>query len=155
MSRTAKCLFIALVMSVMIMVLALVYQTTSASDADETASSIRKTVVANLEATQSKDIEAIIKTVHSQTPFYLDGLQAIVSLFKEYDFECKYELLSYKYIGQDGEYAIARLKFSTKKVSGSSAFRDNTLDTIVAFRQEKGQWRFWNQLVLELKYDNE
>ena len=78
--------------------------------------------------------------------------QQLAPLFDNYDL--KYEILSFTYIGRDNQYAVARVKQSTQKLSGP-AFRHNILDMVQVFRQEKGQWKFWNQVILEVTYINQ
>ena len=81
-------------------------------------------------------------------------LFSLISFFKETGTKVKYELLSFQYIGLDGEYAFARTEYSSKKISGED-FQDNTIDMIHAFRKDKGHWRFWSSMILEIRYDNE
>jgi hypothetical protein len=78
-------------------------------------------------------------------------MAGLTPLFDNYD--SKYKILSFKYIGRDNQCAVARVKQSTMKLSGP-AFRNNVLDMVQVFRQEKGQWKFWNQVLLEVTYIN-
>jgi len=60
-------------------------------------------------------------------------------------------LISYEYIGLSGEYAIARIKFKTTKISGP-AFKNNSVDMIQVFKQENGTWKLWSQANLEIQF---
>ena len=93
----------------------------------------------------------MLETLHTQSPGYLATKEQMGPLFSNYDL--KYELVSFRYIGRDGEYAVARVKQSTKKASGL-AFRDNVLDMVQVYKQEDGRWKFWNQVILEIEYVN-
>ncbi len=112
---------------------------------------IKETVVRNINATESENTEAMMETIHTQSPFYLMTKQQMQPLFENYDLD--YELLSYDYIGQTGEYATARVIFRTNKVSGP-AFRNNELDIIQIFKQEDGMWKLWSQANLDVKFTN-
>jgi len=91
----------------------------------------------------------MMKTIHTQSPVYLATKQQTASVFANYDL--RYELLSFKFIGIDGRYAVARIKQRTTKEAGP-AFRDNEIDMIPVFRKENGQWKYWNQVILEINY---
>jgi hypothetical protein len=119
---------------------------------DDIQKAINSMVISNVQATQEENLDAVLQTIHTQSPGYLATKQQLVPLFDNYDL--KYEILSFKYIGRDNEYAVARVKQSTKKLSGP-AFRNNVVDMIEVFRQEKGQWKFWNQVILEVTYTNQ
>lgn len=119
---------------------------------DDIQKAINSMVISNVQATQEENLDAVLQTIHTQSPGYLATKQQLVPLFDNYDL--KYEILSFKYIGRDNEYAVARVKQSTKKLSGP-AFRNNVVDMIEVFRQEKGQWKFWNQVILGVRYTNQ
>ena len=129
----------------------LVSGVTSFAENDPTASELKKLAIQNLKACQDEDLDAEMSTVHSQSPVYLITKQQTPLLFENFDL--KYELTDFKYIGEDEDYAVARIKQKTTKVSGP-AFKNNEIDAIAVFRKEKGQWRFWNQVILDTKYIN-
>jgi hypothetical protein len=89
------------------------------------------------------------RTIHSQSPAYIASAQTLKQLFGYYDL--KHELLFFRYIGVDGEYAVARGEQKTEKLKGP-AFRDNILDSIYIFRKEKGKWKLCQQAVLESRF---
>ena len=118
-------------------------------DNKDVSTEIEAVVMENFRANESEDLDAALATMHTQSPTYTSTKQTSVSLFETYDL--KYDLLSFSYVGQDGKYAIARIKQSTTKVSGP-AFRNNDLDAIHVFRKEDGEWKFWTIAILEVKY---
>ena len=118
-------------------------------DNQDIATDIEAVVIDNFRANESEDLDAALATMHTQAPTYTSTKQSSISLFETYDL--KYDLSSFSFIGQDGKYAIARIKQSTTKVSGP-AFRNNDLDAIHAFRKENGKWKFWTIAILEVKY---
>jgi len=112
---------------------------------------IKSVVLENLKATQAEDTNRTMITVHTQSPIYRQTKQMLAPIFD--DFDLSYELLSFSYIGLNGEYAVARVKQTTKKVSGP-IFQENEMDMVQVFRKENGKWKFWTQAILEIKYTN-
>jgi len=131
---------------------ALVWPLASFADNESTATELRDLTIQNMKACQDEDLDAAMSTLHSQSPAYLPTKQQTSILFENFDL--KYELAAFKYIGQDGEYAVARIKQKTTKVAGP-AFQNNVTDLIAVFRKENGHWKFWNQIILGTKYLNE
>ncbi len=118
---------------------------------DKIAEAVKSVVKENLQATQAEDMDRMMKTIHTLSPSYLPTKQKSQTAFDNYDL--RYKLLSFSYIGSDGEYAVVRIKQTTTKVSGL-AFHDNELDLMQVFRKEKGKWKLWTQSILDIKYIN-
>ena len=118
-----------------------------AADTDENvAVEIKTLVIENLRATEAEDIEAVLDTMHTQSPAYSNTKKLLISISETYDL--KYQMQLFRYVGQDDPYAIARFKFSTQKVAGPE-FSDNILDTFHIFRKEDGKWKIWSMAILE------
>ncbi|EAW30192.1 hypothetical protein GP2143_01575 [marine gamma proteobacterium HTCC2143] len=115
----------------------------------DTASDIEKAILDNLEHTQNEDSAAVMGDMHSQSPAYLPTQQMLQQLFPAYDL--KYELISYKFVGEDDEYAYAKVKQRTKKISGP-AFQNNEIEVLMVFKQENGIWKLWTQANLLISY---
>lgn len=121
-----------------------------AADIDvDVATVIEALAIENLRATEAEDIEAVLNTMHTQSPAYSNTEKILMSLSGTYDL--KYQMRLFRYIGQDGPYAIARFKFSTEKVAGPE-FNNNLLDTFHIFRKEDGKWKIWSMAVLETNF---
>lgn len=121
-----------------------------AADIDEDiAIEIKALAIENLRATEAEDLEAVLDTMHTQSPAYSNTEKLLISLSETYDL--KYQMQLFRYIGQDGPYAIARLKFSTEKVAGPE-FNNNVLDTFHIFREEGGKWKIWSMAILETNF---
>ena len=115
----------------------------------DVATEIETVVAENMRAVSAEDLDATLNTMHTQAPNYLSTKQTMSSLFETFD--VIYDMLSFSYIGQNGEYAFARISQSTRKVSGP-AFQNNNIDAIHIFRKENGEWKFWQSAILEIKY---
>lgn len=112
---------------------------------------LRQVTLENFQAYEKEDIALIMETVHPQSPGYTATREFSARIFPEYDI--KYELLELHFIAKDGEFAIARTKQKTTKVSGPQ-FRDNIIDAIVIFKQDGQKWKFWSQATLTIDYLN-
>lgn len=117
--------------------------------AEDLATAVRQVVEENIKATQGEDLEAVLATIHTQAPGYRAAKRQNTIMFDDYDLA--YELLSFKLIGSDGDCAVARVGQRTRKKAGGR-FQDNDVDIIQIFRKEDGQWKFWTQAVIEVKY---
>ncbi|MYB65607.1 hypothetical protein F4X73_13030 [Candidatus Poribacteria bacterium] len=106
-------------------------------------------VLENLRAATEEDIDAYVDTMHSDAPTYQQTQQLTKQVFATHDL--KYETHVFRYVEQDGDYAIARLEFSTTRIAGPE-FKDNRLDTFHIFCKENGQWKIWSQVTLTVKY---
>lgn len=116
---------------------------------EDVATEIEALITENLKATEAEDIQGVLDTMHTQSPVYANTEKVLISLSETYDL--KYQMRLFRYIGQDGPYAIARLEFSTKKVAGP-AFNDNILDTFHIFRKEDSEWKIWSMAILETNF---
>ncbi|MCG9127732.1 hypothetical protein JT359_09055 [Candidatus Poribacteria bacterium] len=106
----------------------------------------------NLRATQAEDMDAMLLTLHSDSPAYQQTKQMSEVLFPQYDLI--YEKLIFRFIGLDGDYALGRFKFCATKIAGAE-FQDNCLDTIHVFKQENGNWKIWSMATLEIEFTNQ
>ncbi len=120
----------------------------SATFAD-TEQALRSLVEENLIMSQQENIAGVMATVHTQSPIYRSQMNIMEAISPAYDLE--YQLLDFRFIAKDETYAYARIKFSTKKISGGN-FQDNDLEALSIFRKENGRWKFWNQSNLELNF---
>ncbi len=117
---------------------------------------LRGLVLEGLQATEKEDIAAVLQTIHSQSPAYNKIGQQLPRIFEDYDL--KYALLSYVFLGTDDEYAVARITQTTEKVNQKTdtpPFQGNRVDIIQIFRKEKEAWKFWNQVILEFELSEE
>ena len=106
----------------------------------------------NLRATQAEDMDAMLLTLHSDSPAFQQTKQMSEVLFPQYDIV--YEKRIFRFIGLDGDYALGRFKFCASKIAGPE-FQDNCLDTIHVFKQENGNWKIWSMATLEIEFTNQ
>jgi hypothetical protein len=124
---------------------------TKASASTET--DLRKTMLENTRSTEAEDLDSMMKTIHSGSPLFQQARQQVSQIFGK-GLGLRYQLVSFKYLSTDGDYAFARVRQRTTKTPADT-FRNNEIDMIVAFRKEDDTWKFWNQAILEIKYLNQ
>ncbi len=140
---------ITLVLCLWLVVLSPKSENVAADTDEDVAIELKALVIENLRATEAEDLEAVLDTMHTQSPAYSNTEKLLISLFETYD--VKYQMQLFRYIGQDDPYAIARFKFSTEKVAGPE-FNNNVLDTFHIFRKEDGKWKIWSMAILETNF---
>jgi hypothetical protein len=111
---------------------------------------LRKTMQQNIRSTEAEDLDSMMRTIHSGSPLFQQTRQQVSQIFGR-GLGLKYQLVSFKYLATDGDYAFARVRQRTTKTP-ANGFKSNEIDIIVAFRKEDDAWKFWNQAVLEIKY---
>lgn len=116
-----------------------------AGDEDQLTTELRQVVENSLAAYNREDNAATMQSVHTKSPDFDDMQRALPNQFGALD--ARTELVSFRYIGHDDEFAIARVKFKTVDQSGEP-FVANVLDTITVFHQENGTWKYWDNHVL-------
>ncbi|MFG1491537.1 hypothetical protein ABMA58_19960, partial [Oceanospirillum sp. HFRX-1_2] len=110
------------------------------------AEDVKAVVEENMAATQSEDMDRMMNTIHRQSPSYKATRQQVAPLFQQYDLT--YELNDYEFVGMTGEFAVVKVRQTTRKVGGEAAFNNNELELLQAFKKEGGQWKFWSQSIL-------
>ncbi len=98
----------------------------------------------HLSAYDREDVEATLKTVHKSSPQYDTTQKLLAAQFPEQDVDV--ELVEFRYIGHDDEFAYARIK--TKYVAEGDEFADNVIDALFLFHHENGAWKFWSQHII-------
>ncbi len=113
-------------------------------------SQLKEVMLENIKSTEAEDVDGTMKTVHSKSPLYQATRKQLAQLFGKH-LGLKYELIALKYLATDDDYAFARVHQRTTQVPASN-FKTNETDILVAFRKENGTWKFWNQIVLDIKF---
>ena len=132
--------------------LAITCVATGYAESDPTAEALKSVAERTVAALKGEDLDAAISTIHSQSPTVLLSKKSLPDLFENFDINT--ELLSFAYIGQNEDYAVARTKTRYIKLSGPF-FQNQEVDTITVYRQENDNWKVWNQIHLNTKYLNE
>ena len=132
--------------------LSLVWADSVCAESNPTADGIKNTVERTLRAYREEDMDAMLSTVHSQAPSYMSIKKDSPTVFENYDINA--ELISFTFIGQDEDYAVARTKIRYTKISGP-AFQNTEFDTFSVYRKENDEWKTWDGCIVDRKYLNE
>lgn len=119
---------------------------------EDMAQALRAVLEQNMKSLNDKSPDLGMAAIHSQSPVYDATRNGMKRCIGNYD--VRFELQSFSYIGRDVEYAVARVSQKTKRISGP-AFRDNIVDVMHIFRQEYGKWKIWQSAVLSVTYLDE
>ncbi|MBN2640750.1 MAG: hypothetical protein JXR78_03770 [Victivallales bacterium] len=133
---------------IMLMIAMMVFPL-SAKSPKQIAAEVKTTIIENLEASNMQNMEQTLKTIHTQSMAYM---QTKMQISKIYDnWKLKIDLLNFEFIGMTGDYAVARFRQKTVKLSGP-AFNNNISDALAVFKQENGKWKFWSQCQLAVEF---
>ena len=127
------------------MMLSMIACVAVSGDDIELTAQLRQVVESNLAAFNRKDVSATMQSIHTKSPDYTNMQQVMPNLLRDMDVQT--ELVSFRYIGRDDEFAVARVKLKTLDESGNP-FTANILDTITIFYQEDGIWKYWSEHIL-------
>ncbi len=110
---------------------------------------LKKVFEKHIVAMDKENNEAVIKSLHSQSPALMQISQMMQQMFPVFD--VKSEILNFRFIALDGDYAITRVEQKMVKVSGP-LFQDNITNTIYIFKKEFGEWKLWQAAALDIKF---
>jgi len=102
----------------------------------------------NLSAMEREDINAVMATVHPQTPDYEASRAVIEEIFKKYDL--KFELIDLKLAGiRDGEAKVAYTQ-KTTRVGGDTDLPDNIVEGVHTLKKDGDKWKIINSVQLRI-----
>ena len=119
-----------------------------ADEHDTLAAALQRVVEDGLTAYNSENVAATMQSIHTKSPAYSTMQAALPNQFNGLD--ARTELASFRYIGHDDEFAVARVQLKTVEQSGKP-FANNVTDTITMFHQENGVWKYWSHHILGVR----
>ncbi len=127
-----------------------VYSGNLLADGDFIASKLESVVSTHIAATtkETESLDDLMKTMHTESPAYMQIKMQMEQVLPAFDMNVS--LVEFKFIGIDGDYAIARVKMKMEKVSGPM-FQDHISDQFFVFKQEQGQWKLWQAAMLDME----
>jgi hypothetical protein len=128
-----------------ILLLAFAVGAVHAGDGRRLEAELRQVVEDNLASYNREDVSATLGSIHTKSPAYASMRKALPNQFGALD--TRTELKSFRYIGHDDEFAVARVMLKTAGRSGQP-LAAHVMDTITVFHQEDGAWKYWSNHVL-------
>jgi hypothetical protein len=120
-----------------------------AADKNPLATTLQGVVEDHVRAYNARDVQGAMRDVHSQSPEYDSTKAAMEEQFR--DLPVTAQLVDFKYMGHDDEFAVARMKL---KIAGppTSQFQNNVVDEVMLFHQQGGTWKLWSDDVLGVEF---
>jgi len=112
---------------------------------DALASALEKVSKDQIAAFNREDAAATMAYAHTKSPTYAAAQEALGATFS--DLDARAEQISFRYIGHDDEFALARVRVKVT-APGTEGFYDNVVDTIALFHQEGGSWKVWDSYLV-------
>jgi hypothetical protein len=116
---------------------------------DKLATTLQGVVQENLRAYDAEDADGVLRTMHSRSPEYGRTKAALPDQFAAEDLTV--QLVDFRYMGHDDEFAVARVKTKLTAPPGSD-FDDNVVDSIMLFHREGGLWKLWSDDVIGVAF---
>ena len=112
---------------------------------------ITAVIFKNIRASNAKDFDGYMATIHSNSPGYNTTKETIQAAFSD-QFNLSYRVSDVYLIEQGRNKAVAHFVLTTRLASGSIAFRDNQVTGEMTLRKEDGIWKIYDQKIIEVKY---
>src|SRR5262245_11736350 len=117
---------------------------------DPLPGTLRGVVAEQVRAYDAEDTDAVLRTIHSRSPDYDTMKAALPKQFAAEDLSV--QLVDFRYMGHDDEFAIARVKTRVTGPPGSG-FQDNLIDSVMLFHREGALWKLWSDDVLGVDFE--
>ena len=108
-------------------------------------------IYTNLRTANAEDIDGYMATIHSRSPLYQQTDQALRSAFSTYDLS--YVVSDLRIDKQTSNESKVHFTLTTKKVRGPT-FRDNIVEGVFVLRPENGEWKIYQQDIIDVSYLN-
>jgi hypothetical protein len=105
----------------------------------------------NIRASNAKDYDGYMATIHSKSPNYNATKEGIKTAFSD-EYTLSYRLSDVYVIEQQRSRAVVHFVLTTRLIRGPSGFRDNRVTGEMKLRTEDGAWKIYDQEVIEIEY---
>ena len=114
--------------------------------------SIEKLLKENLKAYKTEDIEALMASIHPDSPVRAHTEEFSKIAFSMYDVDYEYNNLEILELSESE--ATIKITQTTKKIKGSN-FKDNRATSIQSLKKYNGEWKFFDLLAItDIEYLN-
>ncbi len=139
-------------LTTMVALCASVYSGALLANSDAVSSQLESVINAHISAASkdSESIEDVMKTMHSESPASMHVKVSLEQMFPAFDIDMS--VTEYSFVGISGDYAVVRAKQKMEKVSGPASFKNHVNEQMYVFKQEQGQWKIWQAVILDVEY---
>lgn len=128
----------------------------SVSEEDKLKEEITDLLHDNLRALEEEDIEKYMSMIYKSADETLYNQTKEVLQISFEGFDLSYEITDIEFLSVSGQAIRARVSQTTKLVKGDRLnFQDNEMIMVHTFRQQDGQWKFYNSVTEDIRYLNE
>ena len=112
---------------------------------------ITAVIYENIRASNAKDYDGYMATIHSKSPNYSATKEGIKAAFSD-EYTLSYRLSDVFVVEQRKNRAVVHFVLTTRLTRGPSGFRDNRVTGEMKLRTEDGAWKIYDQEVIEIEY---
>ena len=95
----------------------------------------------NVHSMEKKDLDAVMATIHPQSPSYASMREVLGEMFKVLDL--KFTLSDMKVVNASPDEAQVSFVQKTEKAGGTGDFRGNIVEGIHTLRPSNGKWKIY------------
>jgi uncharacterized protein YchJ len=98
-------------------------------------------VRANLAAMQKGDLDAVLATIHPESPAYLQTPELLGGIVGRYQLAYDLEAAEIEQVGKSS----IRVRFvqNTRRISGPDDFPDSRIEGVHVLKRDRGRWKIW------------
>lgn len=102
---------------------------------------VTEVIYRNLEATQAEDVDAVLETIHSESPQIVSTRSGMEFVFKNYDMV--YEIKYLKFLEINNEEVQALYEQTTKAVKGTGFANTRSVGIHTLKKDKDGKWKIY------------
>ena len=99
----------------------------------------------NVKAFEKKDVDAVMATIHPQSPSFAATRDLVGQMFQSLDFKCT--LSDLKVVTASPDEARVSFVQKTEKTGGDAPFPNNIEQGIHTLRPDNGKWKIFGTLI--------
>ena len=117
-------------------------ETCSSTAPKPTSDLLQQVIVGHYRAIEDNQLDEAMHYYHSQSPEIIETRKNFELDLSQ--FLLKTTTLSFYYVGQQGEFAVAKAKHKYLMIVGLK-FIEHFVDVVYQLREEQGSWKIWKR----------
>jgi hypothetical protein len=104
----------------------------------------------NAQAFEKKDIDAVMATIHPQSPDFAGTRTQVADLFQKVEVTLKFTQTNMKVVESSPEEAKVSFQQTTSQVDGDKTVPLNIIDSLDTLRPDNGKWKIFRTASLKI-----